>query len=206
MKSALFYKIKKLKIIILLISLFLIKIKKLKKLLFDITIYEIIMASQQKNPIISVGFHINVPQYGIEYIMTLCDVSDGYDIPSVVSCGVLYDKKCKGGLGDVFATQEEMELWYSKKKGKKYSTGISTLYVFDKPQLIVAQIQIGNECVFAFLSNTHNVSTTQFKKVIVRNTEPLPFKKVVLPEPVLIDISVYKHLNDKHLNDKHQKK
>jgi hypothetical protein len=156
------------------------------------------MTSSAKNSIISVGFNISVPEDKIEYIMTQCGVSDGYYIPSVVSCGVLYDKSCKGGLGDVFATQEEMEMWYSKKKDYEYYTRISTLYVFDKPQLIVAQIQIGNECVFAFLSNTRNVNTTQFKKVIVRNTESLPFKKVVLPEPVLIDISVYKHLNDKH--------
>ena len=160
------------------------------------------MASSAKNSIISVGFNISVPEDKIEYIMTQCDVSDGYNIPSIVSCGVLYDKSCKGGLGDVFATQEEMVMWYSKKKDYDYSTRISTLYVFDKPQLIVAQIQIGNECVFAFLSNTRKVNTTQFKKVIVRNTEPLPFKKAVLPEPVLIDISVYKHLNDKHQKEK----
>ena len=160
------------------------------------------MAAKQTEHLISVGFNIVLPDdiNGIlreqleKEFKKLKVNADDYPIISNVHCGVFYNPLCKGGLNDVKKTEPEMEEWYKKKKDKEYEYNIQRVYIIPNPHLMVAHIQVGQETVYAFISNKGNMSTTQFKKAICNGVlNGRIIRQIELAEPIKAKISVYRH-------------
>jgi hypothetical protein len=113
---------------------------------------------------------------------------EDYDITHSVLSGVLYDKSCKGRLDDVRATPEEMLMWYNRRKGKTYTAIVRSIYVVERPNVIIASVSVQSTNLFVFISKTSDkMQTTHFKRMVNRGLcgKPLPI------EPFNIEATAY---------------
>jgi len=85
-------------------------------------------------------------------------------IPLSVKSGILYSKDCKGGLSDVFASQDEMKEWYNKKSKTEYVMGYCKKIYYRRDSVIASFYTTGSELFYVVLFSTG--PTTQYKHSI----------------------------------------
>jgi hypothetical protein len=81
-----------------------------------------------------------------------------------IYAGVMYNKTCKGGLSDAFATDTEMINWFKQRENKKYTAYIKKLYI--TPKVIVAVAVCNGDIFYTVPWNitNGNLTTTIHKK------------------------------------------
>jgi hypothetical protein len=128
--------------------------------------------------IISVGYTLSFPddiknciEAGLLAAERPIDLAD-FSISHVVTAGVLYGMKCKGGLNDVKAEQQDLKTWYRRRAGKVYIACVKAIYVSCRPNVIMAHITV-------FISKTgERMQTTHFKRLanFGKMGKPLPIE------------------------------
>lgn len=144
--------------------------------------------------IISVGYILNIESIK-DKIFELVNIADHEKefVENEVYSGVFYSKSCRGGLYDVQKSQEDLQSWWSKRRGKEYSIGISTLYrnTTKAGVILAAEIQLNNESFFSFLYNKNNISTTIQKKQILNDRSK--WEKINLSNKWIVPVKTYIH-------------
>jgi len=112
-------------------------------------------SEQSSKKIIAVGYELDLS--GIrDVLISRLQSHTAYDlkkftIPDTIKAGVLYDKSCRGNLRDAYSTQNEMKVWYEKRKDMQKTVFCSKFYIH--PKLIIGEVYIASERFFAFFSN-----------------------------------------------------
>ncbi len=160
------------------------------------------MAARSKKTIIACGYHIDFSNLQ-EELERLCPDTDFGDY--TVLTGVFYGQQCRGGLFDAQKSQEELKLWFGKKKLRlreleldhnvSYLSGyIREIYVSKNGNYVAGLISVESQSVYCFFKKKDGGGTTVVKKEICAGSDNFDYHEIERQE---VKCRPYLHTTDR---------
>lgn len=89
-----------------------------------------------------------------------------------VTSGVFYSAGCRGVDREDMKSEQDMTTWFKRRIGKVTHGKLRKLHISRRQDLVIGEMQFGQDLIYAFILNTENKATSQQKKLVYKK-DPL---------------------------------
>ena len=105
--------------------------------------------------------------------------------------GVYYAPSCRGVDREDTKSESDLTTWFKRRVGKVTHGKLKKLHISRRQDLVIGEMQFGQDLIYTFILNTENKATSQQKKLAYKK-DPL-FNVIDIPD-TLVPCRPYMHV------------